>query len=112
MEKNLVYDQQLKERLANTALKMLVDNNLITNDEYSGLSLHMGYIFLTEEEKIEALFKISFSGKTHYFAAQKGSLMAVNLNEEMYQQTINYMVANHPCLSSDELPTISPIFLG
>lgn len=104
MEKNLVYDQQLKERLANTALKMLADNNLITNDDYKGLSLHMGYIFLTEEEKVEALFKICFSGKTHYFAAQKGSLMAVNLNEEMYQQTINYMVANHPCLSSDELP--------
>ena len=56
------------------------------------------------KEKVEALFKICFSGKTHYFAAQKGSLMAVNLNEEMYQQTINYMVANHPCLSSDELP--------
>ncbi len=104
MEKNLAYDQQLKESLANTALKVLADNNLITQDDYRGLAFHMGYIFLTEEEKVEALFKICFSGKTHYFAAQKGSLMAVNLNDEMYQQTINYMKANHPCLNNNELP--------
>lgn len=30
--------------------------------------------------------------------------MAVNLNDEMYQQTINYMKANHPCLNNNELP--------
>ena len=58
MEKNLVYDQQLKERLANTALKMLADNNLITNDDYKGLSLHMGYIFLTEERRISAVSRL------------------------------------------------------
>lgn len=103
MEKNLAYDQKLKERLANTAVKMLTDNNIISSNDYRGLAVHMGYIFETEEGNIEALFKVLVNDKIYYFAAQKGSLMSVNLSEDLYQQTVEYMEANHPCLS-DSLP--------
>ena len=64
----------------------------------------MGYLFTTEEQQVEGLFQISFSEKTYYFAAQKGKLMMVNIDENMFQQTVEYMKANHPCLMNDELP--------
>ena len=104
MEVNQAFNRELKEALVNTAIGVLMQNNLMTQEDFKGLSVSMGYLFTTEEQQVEGLFKICFSGKTHYFAAQKGKLMMVNINEEMFQQTIGYMEANHPCLKNRELP--------
>lgn len=104
MEINQAYNRELKENLVNAAIGVLVENNLITNEEFPGLGISMGYLFTTEENQLEGLFQIGFSGKTYYFAAQKGKLMMVNIDENMFQQTVAYMEANHPCLKNDELP--------
>lgn len=104
METNQMYNREVKEALVNAAIKVLVDNNLIEEEEFKGLSISMGYLFSTEEGQIEGLFKISFSDKVYYFAAQKGKLMMVNINEEMYEQTVEFMKSNHPCILNNELP--------
>ena len=104
MEINQVYNRELKEYFVNTAIGVLMQNNLITNEELRGLSITMGYLFSTEERQIEGLFNISCAGKDFYFAAQKGKLMMVNINQEMFEQTIEHMKEYHPCILSEELP--------
>lgn len=39
--------------------------------------------------------------KVFYFACQKGSLMLINITENQYNETINYMKANHVCLNDN-----------
>lgn len=104
MEINQVFNSELKETLANTAIGILLENNLITEEDFKGLGVEFGYMFTTEEEQLEALFKVFFGETRMYFAAQKGKLMMLNISDDMYAETIEYMKANHPCLSNDELP--------
>ena len=104
MEINQMYNRELKENLVNTAIGVLLDNKLMTQEDFKGLGVSTGYLFTTEEGQVEGLFQISFSGKTYYFAAQKGKLMMVNINADMYEQTVAYMRDNHPCLLNEELP--------
>ena len=104
MEKNQVYNRELKEALVNAAIGVLMDNELITKEDFVGLGIGMGYLFSTEEDQIEGLFQVSFSGKTYFFAAQKGKLMMVNISQEQYEQTVEYMKSYHPCILSEELP--------
>ena len=104
MEINQMYNRELKERLVNAAIGVLVNNNLITQEDFPGLGVGMGYLFTTEEGELEGLFQISFSGKVYYFAAQKGKLMMVEISEAQYQQTIEYMKSYHPCILDEELP--------
>jgi len=104
MEINQIYNRKLKEEMVNASIGILRGNNLVTPEEFAGLGVGFGYLFTTEEGQIEGLFQVAFSGKTFYFAAQKGKLMLVNINDAQYQQTIEYMKSNHPCILSDELP--------
>ena len=104
MEINQVYNRELKEKLVNTGIGLLLDNQLITQEDFPGLSVEMGYVFSTDEDQIEALFKIGFPDKEFFFAAQKGKFMMVNINDEMFSQTVAFMSANHPCIQNNELP--------
>ena len=104
MEINQAYNRELKETLVNTAIGVLLDNQLVTQEDFPGLSVQMGYLFSTEEGQIEGLFEIGFTEKSYFFAAQKGKLMMVNINEEMFRQTVAYMKSNHPCILNEELP--------
>lgn len=104
MEINQIYNREVKEYFANTALDVLIQNNLITEEELKGLSVGWGYLFTTDEGQYEGLFQICLAGKEFYFAAQKGKLMVVNISREMFDQTIAYMRANHPCILNQELP--------
>ncbi|MBQ9488714.1 MAG: hypothetical protein IJU80_02150 [Lachnospiraceae bacterium] len=81
MEVNQAYNRELKESLVNAAIGVLMQNNLMTQEDLKGLSVSLGYLFTTEENQVEGLFQICVSGKNHYFAAQKGKLMMVNINE-------------------------------
>ena len=63
----------------------------------------MGYLFSLDDGQIEGLFQITVSGKFFPFAAQKGKLMMLSIDQSMYEQTVAYMEANHPCLSDDSL---------
>lgn len=103
MEKNQIHNMELKNSLGNAALGIILDNNIIKQSELTGLGLQFGYLFSTEEEQLEGLFKVVVSDRQMYFAVQKGSLMMVNINEEMYAATVNYMRENHPCIADNGL---------
>ncbi len=44
---------------------------------------------------LEALFKIIKEYKIYYFAAQKGKLQLINIDENQYYSTIEYMLKQH-----------------
>lgn len=104
MEVNQIYNRKLKENLISTAIGILMENDMITQEDFKGLKSNIGYMYTTEDQKLEALFEIGFTNKTYYFAAQKGKLMMINIDAAMYEQTINYMKNNHHCIMNDELP--------
>ena len=104
MEKNMAFNAPLKENLANAAINILAQNQLITEEDFKTLSFEMGYMIQMENEQLEALFKICYSGKKQYFALQNKKLMILKYTDELFNQTVEYMKANHPCLLSDELP--------
>lgn len=104
MEVNQVYNRELKEYFINSAIGILIQNELIKEEDLKGLSVSMGYLFSTDEDQIEGLYCVAVAGTEYFFAAQKGKLMMVNINRQMFEQTIEYMKANHPCILNDELP--------
>ncbi len=105
MEQNQIHNGPLKERIFNTAISILLEQKLITPEDFGSLGATAGYMFTTEEGQLEALVRLDFSGdRTYYFAAQNAKFMMVNINAEMFEQTVNYMKNNHPCLLSNELP--------
>ena len=104
MEINQIHNSKLKENLANAALGVLIQNDLVKQEELKGLGYSVGYLFSLDDGQIEGLFKITVSGKDFPFAAQKGKLMMLSIDQSMYEQTVAYMEANHPCLSDDSLP--------
>lgn len=104
METNQMYNRELKEHLVNSAIGVLLDNELVTQEEFPGLSVTMGYLFSKDDGQLEALFAIGFTGKLFFFAVQNGKLMMVDINADMFHQTVEFYKANHPCLLNEELP--------
>lgn len=100
MEINLMGNTEIKERLADTALSVLMQNNLITKEDFRSLGLYYGYLFQTDDGALEGLFRITYSDKAHYFAAQKGQLMHVNISEEQFIGISEQMKTMHPCLTA------------
>lgn len=100
MEVNMIGNTEIKERLADTALSVLVQSNKITKDDFSNLGLQYGYLFTTNEGELEGLFRITYSGKAEYFATQKGKLMNVNISDEQFAGITAQMKSLHPCLNS------------
>ena len=104
MEQNQIYNSQLKENVVNTALGILVNNKLVTREDFNGLSVNIGYIFTKEDGQIEALFRTAFTDKLFFFALQNGKLMLIEINDDIYSQTVAKMQKDHPCLLDDSLP--------
>ena len=104
MEVNQIYNREIKEYFINAAIGILMQNDLMKEEDLRGLSVSMGYLFSTDEGQIEGLYCVGVAGTEYFFAAQKGKLMMVNINRQMFEQTIEYMKANHPCILNDELP--------
>jgi len=104
MEVNQIGNREITMNLLNAAVGILMENNIITQEDIRELKFNVGYIFTTKDQKLEGLFKISFPDNTYYFAVQNGKLLMITINAAMYEQTINYMKDNHPCIMNDELP--------
>ncbi|MBR5712293.1 MAG: DUF4272 domain-containing protein [Lachnospiraceae bacterium] len=104
MEVNQIFNRQLKEALGNEAIRVLMMNNLMTQDDFRTLGITWGYVYTRDDGQIEAAFKMTFSDKEHFFAAQNGKLMLVNINDLLFEQAVNFTKQNHPCLLNAELP--------
>ena len=104
MEVNKILDRKLKNELGNTAIGILLDNQIIKEDDLNNLALNVGYLFSTEENELEALFSVTCAEKIFYFAVQHNNLMLININQEMFDQTVSEMEKYHPCISDSEIP--------
>lgn len=103
MEINEINNSKLKQNIANATIQVLLNNKLIIENQLPNFQIQFGYIFTKEDGVLEALIKIICDGKTFYFACQKGSLMLININENQYNGTINYMKNNYSCLNNDSI---------
>ncbi len=103
MERNLVSDSELTNKIANAGLNILLINKLLSQNELVNLQLQFGYLFETDSAEIEGLFRI-VSGNKHFFMAlQKGKIMLLNYTEELFNSTIKKMQECHPCLQENGL---------
>lgn len=103
MEKNEINNSQLKQNLADATVQVLLNNKLIIENELSNFQIQFGYIFTKEDGVLEALMKTICNEKIFYFACQKGSFMLININENQYNETINYMKNYHTCLNDESI---------
>lgn len=101
MEINEISNSNLKQNIADATVGVLLNNNLIVENELQNYQIQFGYIFTKEDGVLEALMKAICNDKVFYFAFQKGSLMLINITENQYNETINYMKANHVCLNDN-----------
>ncbi|MBO4627599.1 MAG: DUF4272 domain-containing protein [Lachnospiraceae bacterium] len=104
METNQIYNRQLKEAIGNECIKVLMQNNQMTPEDFKTLGISWGYLYTRDDGQIEAVLKMTFSDKVHFFAVQNGKLMVIDINDVIFEQAVNYTKQNHPCLQSDELP--------
>jgi len=104
MEVNQIRNSELKENIVNTAINILVQNNLVTQDDFPGLNVNIGYLFTKENGQFESLFKLMFTTKTFFFALQEGKLMIIDIDDQLFDKTVEDMKSYHPCILSDELP--------
>ena len=103
MEINEINNSKLKQNIANTTIQVLLNNKLIVENQLPSFQMQFGYIFTKEDGLLEALIKTICGEKTFYFACQKGTLMLINIDENQYNETINYMKNNHSCLNNDSI---------
>ena len=93
-ESNEINNKELKESLANAALKTLKNGE--DYNELDNTKCEFGYLFLIDGHGVESLFKIITDVKTFYFAAQVDSVMPLQFNEELFKQTTDKFLTLHP----------------
>lgn len=103
MEINQIYNTQLKEQLGNAAIATLIDDEIIDENEISGLGIRFGYIFTTDDNELEALYTVKCAGKTFYFSVRRDAIMIEDIDEDMFEKTVTEMKSCHPCIMSNEL---------
>jgi hypothetical protein len=92
-EHNEIDNKELKETIANTALATLKkdeDYKILANT-----TVQFGYLFIIDGHGIEALFKVITDKGILYFAAQKDSVLRVNIDEELFNDTTENFLEMH-----------------
>ena len=104
MEINQKHNRDIAGSLFNAAISILVQNEQITKEDFPSISVNLGYLFSKEDGELEGLFKIKTADDQFFFALQNGMLKGLDINDEMFTQTISTMEQMHPCLLNDDLP--------
>lgn len=102
MEINQIHNNELRAQMGNCALDILLKEDFVKREEVKNPRMSVGYMFTTEEGALEALFKVQCDEKVFAFAAQKGAVLLLNISEEQYNETVDYMVGYHDCLKDDK----------
>ena len=95
MEKNEIKNSSLKEKIGDSAISILINNKFITMDELAGITLEFGYLYRNEEQKLIGLFKMGKNENVFYFAVEGDTVKKININEDIFQETINKMNEIH-----------------
>jgi len=86
--------------MQNYAISLLLNNSFIQANNLENLTLHWGYIFTKTDGMLEAIFKIIYEERIFYFGIQNGNMTLININEQQYNEIIDYMKKNHECLNN------------
>ena len=76
-------NKELKESIANAALSVLKQDEHYNN--LAGLTVEFGYLFTVDGHGVEGLLKIITDKGIFYFAAQKTSVIFLDINEELFK---------------------------
>ena len=102
MEINQIRNTNLQQKIGTLAVRMLLDNNIITQEELKNIKVNFGYLFTKEDGMIEALLYLMTENQNKYFfAVQKEKVLRININEELFKQTVMNMKKLHECLNND-----------
>ena len=93
---NQIGNKELKEKLADTALSVLINKQKLTfEDLHTGIQAEFGYLLMIDGHGLEALFKIKKDDDIYYFAAQQDNLMLVDISEGQYAETVSNMLSRY-----------------
>ena len=92
-ERNEINNRELKIKLADAALVLLVQGEDF--EKLADTQCEFGYLFDIDDHGIEALFKLTTDKTTAYFAAQGDKLMRLNFNEELFRTTVEGFLDMH-----------------
>ena len=92
-EKNEIGNKTLKENLAGVALQMLTEGQDYAQLAYT--QCEFGYLFVIDGHGLEALFKVTTDKGIFYFAAQKSSVIRIDINEELFIGTTSKFLSLH-----------------
>lgn len=92
-ERNEINNEELKEVLVDTALQILAEGE--GYHQTADIEYEFGYLFDIDGHGLESLFKIMTDKGTFYFAAQKESLIRLDLSEQRFQSTIDAFLSLH-----------------
>lgn len=103
MEINQINNLKLKEHIGTIAIKTLLSNNIISQENLVNIRVNFGYVFTKNDGKLEALLCVLTEKQDkYYFAIQNEKLMMININEELFEATVNNMKQLHECLMNEE----------
>lgn len=95
MGKDQSGNKELKGKMVDSAIAMLINLNEMTVDEIPNITVEFAYVLMLENNNLQALFKIIKGNLAYYFAVQKEKLMSLTIGEQQYQETRNYMLNYH-----------------
>lgn len=105
METNQINNVRIKEQIGTLAIKTLLTNQIITQEDLVNIKVNFGYVFSKEDGVLEALlYVLTEKQNKHFFAVQNEKLLMININEEMFKATVTNMRELHECLRSNALP--------
>lgn len=107
--KNIINSSEYKEHIADTALSVLANNNLISfENDLKNLRVEFGYLLISDGGVISSLLKvIVHNGKrVYYFGISKGQLNLLDekFNDDMFKKISYDMLTMHKVDINSENP--------
>jgi len=91
--KNEINNRLLKQEISNHAISLLEEGKDYEN--LANTTIDFGYLFTFEKHGLEALFKITTDKTIRYFACQKNSILQLEFNETLFQNTTQQFLEFH-----------------
>jgi len=102
MEINQINNIKIKEQIGSIAIKTLLTNQIITQDDLVNIKVVFGYLYSKEDGVLEALlYVLTEKQNKYYFAVQNEKILMININEEIFNVTVANMKELHECLRSN-----------
>ena len=101
--KNIITNKKAKEDVGDNTLAYLVNTKLITKNDFKGLIIEFGYLFLDNNNSYCSLLKVIIpkkllkSERTFYIAIQNKQIILLdnNFNDTLFKKTSTDMLTMH-----------------